>query len=49
MPKAVVTYHCRTHHCTHLLFSLRYAYTALQRAVEMLLSRVKWQTVLVYG
>ena len=47
-PKKAFTCHCGTYHCTRLPFGLCNAPATFQRAIDMILSGVKWQCVLVY-
>jgi len=47
-PKTAFTCHCRTYQCTRLPFGLCNAPASFQRAIDMILSGVKWQNVLVY-
>jgi len=47
-PKTALTCHCGTYQCTRLPFGLCNAPATFQRAFDMILSGVKWQTVLVY-
>jgi len=47
-PKTAFTCHCGTYQCTRLPFGLCNAPATFQRAIDMILSGVKWQTVLVY-
>jgi len=47
-PKTAVTCHCGTYQCTRLHFGLCNAPATFQRAIDMILSGVKWQNALVY-
>jgi len=47
-PKKAFTCQCGTYQCTRLPFDLRNAPASFQRAIDMILSGVKWQNVLVY-
>ena len=47
-PKTASTCHCGPYQCTRLPFGLCSAPAAFQRAIDMILSRAKWQKVLVY-
>ena len=47
-PKTAFTCHCGTYQCTRLPFGLCNAPATFQRAMDMILSGVKWQNVLVY-
>jgi len=47
-PKTAFTCHCGTYQCTRLPFGLCNAPATLRRAIDMILSGVKWQNVLVY-
>jgi len=47
-PKTAFTCHCGTYQCTRLPFGLCNAPATFQRAIDMILSGVKWQNVLVY-
>ena len=47
-PKTAFTCHCGTNQCTSLRFGLCNAPATFQRAIDMILSGVKWQNVLVY-
>jgi len=46
--KTAFTFHCGTYQCTRLPFGLCNAPATAQRAIDMILSGVKWQNVLVY-
>jgi len=48
-PKTAFTCHCGTYQSTRLPFGLCNAPATFQRAIDMLLSGVKWQNVLVYS
>jgi len=47
-PKKAFTCHCGTYQCTRLPFGLCNAPATFQRAIDMILSGFKWQSVLVY-
>jgi len=47
-PKTACTCQCGTYQCTRLPFGLGTAPATVQRAIDMILSGVKWQNVLVY-
>ena len=47
-PKTAYTCHCDTYQCTRLPFGLCNAPATFQRAIDMILSGVKWENVLVY-
>jgi len=47
-PETAFTCHCGTYQCTRLLFGLYNTPATFQRAIAMILTRVKWQNVLVY-
>jgi len=46
--KTAFTCHCGAYQCTRLLFGLCNAPATFQRAIDMILSGVKWQNALVY-
>jgi len=48
-PKTAFTCHCGTYQCTRLSFGMCNASATFQRAIDMILSGVKWQNVLVYS
>jgi len=47
-PKTAITCHCGTYRCTRLPFRLCNVLATFQRAIDMVLSGVKWQNVIVY-
>jgi len=47
-PKTALTCRCGTYQCTRLTFGLCNARATFLRAIDMILSGVKWQNVLVY-
>jgi len=47
-PNTTFTCHCGTYQCTRLPFGLCNSPATFQRAIDMILSGVKWQNVLVY-
>jgi len=48
MPQTAFTFHCGTYQCTRVPFGLCNAPAIFQRAIDVILSGVKWQNVLVY-